>query len=103
MFRQPGRIGDEDVTPGKVEGMKRNTYVTVEGCQSLKNHMDVKRMLLINEDLRNEYGDRKKMLFESGVTDIDEYCRRKTDVVLKILKAAGWNELSLEDVRKLNE
>jgi GrpB-like predicted nucleotidyltransferase (UPF0157 family) len=101
MFRQPGyrsggtngtKIGDE---------MKRNTYVVVEGSQAVRNHRDTKRMLMENPGLRIEYGNVKKRLLESGVTMV-EYCKGKNDVCLSILRAAGWREEELEEIRNVN-
>jgi hypothetical protein len=36
--------------------MIRNTYVVVDQCLALRNHLDLNRMLLENEELRNDYG-----------------------------------------------
>jgi len=75
--------------------MKRNTYLTVEGSRNLRNHLDVKKVLLEDDGLRDEYGATKRNLVEeSGEKGIlvDEYCARKTRVVLKILRKAGWSE-----------
>jgi len=92
-FRQPGYIGDSYLTAGG--DMKRNTYVTVEGCRNLRNHLDMKKVLLEDEHLRDEYAARKRDLLEGSGEEgigIDEYCAGKTGVILKILRKAGWNE-----------
>jgi GrpB-like predicted nucleotidyltransferase (UPF0157 family) len=83
--------------------MRRNTYVVLEGSIALKNHRDLKRVLLEDEKLREEYGNVKKRMVAGGVQDIDEYCRGKNLVMFKILESAGWTEDELEVVRKVNE
>lgn len=57
--------------------MQRNTYVVLEGCLSLKNHLDLRKVLLSDEDLRDEYAQFKREISEIEVADIDEYCRGK--------------------------
>lgn len=103
-FQQPGYQAGNQVDRSWVKGgeMRRNTYVTIDGCISIRNQMDLKRTLLADEELRHEYGDVKKRLIESGVKDVDEYCVGKTDIILKILRKAGWNEADLEVVRGAN-
>lgn len=94
MFRQPATDKKE---------MTRHTYVCVDGCLSIRNHLDMKKMLLENAELRREYGEVKRRLVESSeVRNVDDYCRGKTEIVLKILKAAGWSDEDLEEVSKVN-
>jgi GrpB-like predicted nucleotidyltransferase (UPF0157 family) len=83
--------------------MRRNTYVVLEGSVSLKNHRDLKRLLFQDAALRQEYGDVKMRLAEEELEGVDEYCRGKNEILLKILKSAGWDEEELEEVRKANE
>lgn len=33
----------------------RNTYVVIEGCLALRNHLDMRRVLLEDAELREEY------------------------------------------------
>jgi GrpB-like predicted nucleotidyltransferase (UPF0157 family) len=99
-FRQPGILVDGTTRNGEI---RRNTYVVIDGCLSLRNHLDLKRILLEDEALREEYSNKKKQLVGSGVEDVDEYCRGKTEVAIKILKAAGWSEEELDEVRMANK
>jgi GrpB-like predicted nucleotidyltransferase (UPF0157 family) len=104
-FRQPGHERSQAAT-GPIDRTKetrRNTYVVLEGSVSLKNHRDLKRVLFQDAALRQEYGDVKMRLAEEELEDVDEYCRGKNEILLKILKSAGWNEEELEEVRKANE
>jgi GrpB-like predicted nucleotidyltransferase (UPF0157 family) len=43
-------------------GIRTNSYVTVEGCLSLRNHLAARNLLRNHETLRAEYGTRKKQL-----------------------------------------
>lgn len=81
--------------------MRRNTYVVREGCVSMRNYFDLKRVLLEDEDARREYGEVKRRLVER-VEGVDEYCEGKTEVVLGILRKAGWSEVELEELRVAN-
>jgi GrpB-like predicted nucleotidyltransferase (UPF0157 family) len=83
--------------------IKSNIYIVLDGCVSLRNHLDLRRVLLTNTQLREEYANVKKAILAGGVTDVNEYCRGKNEVMLKILRTAGWSEDDLEEVRKANE
>jgi GrpB-like predicted nucleotidyltransferase (UPF0157 family) len=103
-FLQPGyglrKFAGED---GETGEMRRNIYVVLEGSIALKNHRDLKQALLEDAELREEYGEVKKRIAAREVQDGDEYCRGKNEVMLKILKSAGWSEADLDEVRKANE
>ena len=104
-FRQPG-FGQRDAAWGsKVTGsgeMRRNTYAMIEGGVALRNHLDMKRVLMSDEALREEYGQFKIRLSEREFNNIGEYATAKNDILLKILRKAGWSEEDLEEVRKAN-
>jgi GrpB-like predicted nucleotidyltransferase (UPF0157 family) len=107
-MREPGYDVDDYADGGNAKkgggagiGMRMNTYVVLEGCLQLRNHLDVKRMLLENEHLRLEYGDVKKGLVQRGV-GIEDYAKGKTEVISGILGVAGWSEEDLETVRGAN-
>ena len=103
-FLQPGYdLEGSAGAEGEMGGMRRNTYVILEGSIALKNHRDLKRVLLQHDDLRDEYSEAKKRIAAREVQDGDEYCRGKNEVMLKILQRAGWSEAELDEVRKANE
>jgi GrpB-like predicted nucleotidyltransferase (UPF0157 family) len=62
--------------PARLSGT--NTYVVVDGCSSLRNHLAVRDVLRADAALRDEYA-----------ADIDEYGHAKTAMVQKILESAG--------------
>lgn len=102
-FRQPG-FGQGDAATGeRVNGeMRRNTYLMIEGCVALRNHLDLKRMLLVDEELREEYGMVKRQLAEREWKDIGGYAMAKNEILWGILVKAGWSKEDLEEVKKAN-
>jgi GrpB-like predicted nucleotidyltransferase (UPF0157 family) len=70
---------------------RTNTYVTIEGCLSLRNHLAVRDTLRADDELRDEYADVKQQL-GAAVADLGEYVRGKNAIILRILSAAGLTE-----------
>jgi GrpB-like predicted nucleotidyltransferase (UPF0157 family) len=111
-FGQPGNPHWKTRATGPAEGitwedeMRRNVYVVLEGSTALKNHRDLKRVLLEDRELRIRYGEVKREIAARELDDLRplmEYCRGKNEVMLEILRKAGWDEEELEEVRKANE
>jgi len=75
-FREPVRLAGT------------NTYVIVDGCLSLRNHLGVREALRANAALRDEYAAIKRQA-GARAANIDEYGQLKSAVVQKILTAAG--------------
>ncbi|KAK9357956.1 grpb/dephospho-CoA kinase [Lipomyces starkeyi] len=104
-FRQPG-FGQSDAAWGQqgmsLVEMRRNTYVVIQGCVALRNHLDIKRVLLSDEGLRDEYGQVKKALAEKEWANIGKYSMSKSEILWKILRNAGWSEEDLDEVKKAN-
>jgi GrpB-like predicted nucleotidyltransferase (UPF0157 family) len=75
--------------PARLSGT--NSYVIVDGCLSLRNHLAVRDVLRVDAALRDGYAAVKR---QAGVraANIDEYGQAKTDMVQKILAAAGLTE-----------
>ncbi|GAA2758301.1 GrpB family protein [Actinopolymorpha rutila] len=76
-------------TPDRLTGT--HTYVIVDGCLSLRNHLALRDVLRSDAALREEYSAVKR---QAGAlaADIDEYGRLKTDMVQRILAAAGLTD-----------
>ena len=68
-----------------------NTYVVVDGCLSLRNHLAVRDILRSDRILREEYATVKRRV-GAWAADIDEYGRGKNAIVQQILAAAGLTE-----------
>jgi GrpB-like predicted nucleotidyltransferase (UPF0157 family) len=68
-----------------------NTYVVVDGCLSLRNHLAVRDILRSDMILRHEYATVKRRV-GAAAADIDEYGRGKNAIVQQILAAAQLTE-----------
>jgi GrpB-like predicted nucleotidyltransferase (UPF0157 family) len=75
--------------PARLSGT--NTYVIVDGCLSLRNHLAVRDALRTDAALREEYADVKRKA-GAQAADIDEYGQAKSGMVQKILSAGGLTE-----------
>jgi GrpB-like predicted nucleotidyltransferase (UPF0157 family) len=82
-------------------GIRTNTYVTVDGCLSLRNHLAVRDVLRADEALRSEYSDVKQRLARE-VDDIDEYVEKKSGIVQRILERAGFTEEERATIAAIN-
>ncbi len=81
--------------PARLE--RTNTYVIVEGCLSLRNHLGVRDVLRADKALRDEYGAVKK---KAGLlaANIDDYGQAKNQIVRKILAAVGLTESEVASI-----
>ncbi len=68
-----------------------NTYVVAEGSLALRNHLGVRDALRADDALRDEYAAVKR---RAGLeaADIDDYIARKSDVLDRVLRAAGLTD-----------
>jgi GrpB-like predicted nucleotidyltransferase (UPF0157 family) len=78
-FRAPARLP------------RTNTYVIVDGCLSLRNHLGVRDVLRADQGLRDEYAAVKQRA-GARLDNLDEYLLAKNDIVQKILTAAGLTD-----------
>lgn len=102
-FRQPGYGRFEAAHgPGRNGELRYNTYLMIRGCAALRNHLDARRVLMENEELRDEYCRVKSDLQSTEFENIGQYVSGKTEILCKILRAAGWSEQDLEPVIRVN-
>jgi GrpB-like predicted nucleotidyltransferase (UPF0157 family) len=85
--------------PARLAGT--NTYVIVDGCLSLRNHLGVRAVLRANAALRDEYAAVKRHA-GARAANIDEYGQLKGPVVQKILAAAGLNQTERASIASNN-
>lgn len=78
-FREPDRLAGT------------NTYLVVDGCLSLRNHLGLRDTLRARPDLRNRYGALKQQVAATGANP-EEYGRGKNALVQEILAVAGLSE-----------
>ena len=92
-FRPLGELGIEQrwafKEPPRLSGT--NTYITVDGCLSLQNHVQVRNLLRSDPQLRESYGDLKLRLGPSSAT-IEEYGQGKNAMIQSILRRAGFTD-----------
>lgn len=88
-FREPARLSGT------------NTYVTVDGCLSLRNHLGLRAVLRADPALRDEYAAVKRQAGARAAT-IDEYGQIKGPVVQKILAAAGLTDAERASIASSN-
>jgi GrpB-like predicted nucleotidyltransferase (UPF0157 family) len=88
-FREPARFAGT------------NTYVIVDGCLSLRNHLALRDALRADAALRAEYAAAKRRAGAQAAT-IDEYGQLKGPVVQNILAAAGLTGAELATVAGAN-
>jgi GrpB-like predicted nucleotidyltransferase (UPF0157 family) len=82
---------------------RRNVYVTVDGCLSLRNHLAVRHVLRADPDLRREYGELKKQLAQRFTKEqIDQYVEGKSVVIQRVLAAAGIEDEELTAIDEAN-
>ncbi|HEU5483755.1 MAG TPA: GrpB family protein [Microlunatus sp.] len=90
-FRPLGELGIEQrwafKEPPRLAGT--NTYVTVEGSLSLRNHLWVRDTLRSDPALRAAYGELKLRIGPISCT-IEEYGRSKNSMIQEILLRAGF-------------
>jgi GrpB-like predicted nucleotidyltransferase (UPF0157 family) len=84
--------------PGSI---RQNTYVIVDGCLSLRNHLGLRGVLRGDPDLRDEYSSVKRRL-AAATDDIDVYVDGKSDVVRRALARAGLAVAELDEIETGN-
>ena len=81
--------------------LRQNTYVTVNGCLSLRNHLGLRDVLRRDRELRDEYSSVKRRLV-TETDDIDVYIDGKTEIIQRILERAGIGRSELVEIESLN-
>ena len=90
------KLKDEDAL------RKRNVYVCIEGCQSLRNHLAVRDLCRENAEVREKYGQAKRELSAQEWDSVDEYANAKTDILNWVLEKAGFNTRELKEIAAIN-
>ena len=91
--------------PGLSRGMAHtcNTYICIEGCQALRNHIAIRDLLRRDPVLRDEYSAVKLGLAQRDFKDVDEYAEAKTDILQKLLITAGFTNEERGEIEAMNQ
>lgn len=79
-----------------------NLYVSVKGCQSIRNHLGLRDVCRKDASLRDRYGQVKLELSQREWKNVDEYCQAKNDIISSILEQAGLSEDDRDAIRRVN-
>ena len=77
-------------------------YLCPGDSLALANHLAVRDYLRTHPDVASEYGRLKKELAARFAEDIDGYVDGKTDMIVRILKVAGFRGDALEAIERIN-
>ena len=77
-------------------------YLCPRDSPGLANHLAVRDHLRTHPDAAAEYGDLKKRLAKQFPHDSDGYVDGKTDLLLRILRAAGLPPARLAEIERAN-
>ena len=83
------------------DAIRQNTYVIVDGCLSLRNHLGLREVLRGDPELRDEYSSVKRRL-AAATDDIDVYVDGKSEVVRRVLVRAGLVVAELDEIETGN-
>lgn len=102
-YHHIGNLGIKEREAFKYEKAKyrHNLYVCKKDSIAYRNHTLLKKHLLENPEDFERYKTLKQSLGKTSA-NIDEYCRRKTELILEFLKAEGVSEEDLEEIRVEN-
>ncbi len=81
---------------------KHHLYVCPSESISLKNHLALRDALRNNPKKAKEYGELKKRLASQYPTNMDQYIEHKTPFIASILKDAGFDDTSLQQIIQEN-
>lgn len=94
-------IPDRHALRAPDDGVRRNTYVSVDDSLSLRNHRGVRDVLRARPDLRDRYAA-VKLALAANTDDIDVYVDGKTEILQEILQVAGIGGDELSSIESVN-
>jgi len=78
-----------------------NLYVCHRDSIAYKNHILLKKHLTENPEAFRRY-EQLKISLGKTASDVDTYCRQKTEIILEFLAAEGVPDEELEEIRSEN-
>ena len=102
-YQHRGQMGIKDrEAMAAPEGTERHhLYVCLAGSLALRNHLAVRNHLRANASDRAAYDALKRRLARE-VPDMDSYVARKTDLIVALLRAEGFDLASLAEIGAAN-
>lgn len=102
-FVPRGQMGIDDrwSFEAPAELPRTHTYVIVDGCLALRNHLTVRNVLRQHSRLRDEYAALKRRLAEE-TDDINVYIAGKSALLAEILRVGGLPDHEVELVIDTN-
>ena len=97
-----GVVGREAFTPPDADP-RRNVYVCAAGTLNVRNHLAVREVLRLRDDLRDEYGAVKLGLAAEPDMDITTYIAGKSEVLQRVLAASDLTEDERHRIWRLND
>lgn len=86
-----------------INWMEHHLYVCTRNCESLNNHILLKKHLLNNPLDRDKYSNLKKKLCIKYPNDIDSYVEGKTELITSFLKKEGMQNNIIEEIKTANK
>lgn len=96
-------VTDREAFRAPDESPRRNVYVCREGALNVRNHLAVRDVLRMREDLRDEYGAVKLALAAEPEMDIDTYVARKSAILQKVLAESDLTADECLQILRLND
>jgi GrpB-like predicted nucleotidyltransferase (UPF0157 family) len=103
-YLRRGELGivDRHAFTAPDDGIGRKVYVVVAGSLALRNHLALRDALRRSPSLREEYGRLKRTLAARDGIDIGRYVAGKTELIARVLAAAGFDEEELAAIADAN-
>lgn len=95
-------IADRYAFYAPAESPEQHTYVVVDGCLSLRNHLAVRDVLRTHHDLRERYGRQKLELAATTWESIDAYTEAKSALLQEVLASGGLTNAELREINEAN-
>lgn len=96
-------VADREAFHAPDESPRRHVYVCREGTLNVRNHLAVRDVLLMRDDLRDQYAAVKLALAAQPEMDIDTYIARKSEVLQKVLAESDLTADERLQILRLND
>ena len=96
-------VTDREAFTAPDDGLRRHVYVCRRGSLNVRNHLAVRDVLRVREDLRDEYAAVKLALAADPAMDIDTYIAGKSAVLQKVLVVSKFSDDERFQILRLND